>query len=87
MVNFTFCVFYHNVFKKALFFPHKDSPPQDTMALTSDSKKRSQLKEVAGIPLQSATVDNWSQIQNFEAKPDDLLICTYPKAGDWGAGQ
>uniref|UniRef100_A0A8D2DBB5 Sulfotransferase n=1 Tax=Sciurus vulgaris TaxID=55149 RepID=A0A8D2DBB5_SCIVU len=51
------------------------------MALTSDLKKQSQLKEVAGIPLQTATVDNWSQIQNFEAKPDDLLICTYPKAG------
>ncbi|VTJ88703.1 Hypothetical predicted protein [Marmota monax] len=51
------------------------------MALTSDLKKQSQLKEVAGIPLQSTTVDNWSQIQNFEAKPDDLLICTYPKAG------
>ncbi|XP_077885036.1 sulfotransferase 1C2 isoform X2 [Ictidomys tridecemlineatus] len=51
------------------------------MALTSNLKKQSQLKEVAGIPLQSTTVDNWSQIQNFEAKPDDLLICTYPKAG------
>uniref|UniRef100_A0A286X789 Sulfotransferase n=1 Tax=Cavia porcellus TaxID=10141 RepID=A0A286X789_CAVPO len=37
--------------------------------------------EVAGVPLQAATVDNWSQIQNFEAKPDDLLICTYPKSG------
>ncbi|MBZ3890234.1 Sulfotransferase 1C2 [Sciurus carolinensis] len=51
------------------------------MALISDLKKQSQLKEVAGIPLQTATVDNWSQIQSFEAKPDDLLICTYPKAG------
>ncbi|XP_077657138.1 sulfotransferase 1C2-like [Urocitellus parryii] len=51
------------------------------MALTSNLKKQSQLKEVAGIPLQSTTVDNWSQIQNFEVKPDDLLICTYPKAG------
>ncbi|XP_047393704.1 sulfotransferase 1C2-like isoform X1 [Sciurus carolinensis] len=51
------------------------------MALTSDLKKQPLLKEVAGILLQTATVDNWSQIQNFEAKPDDLLICTYPKAG------
>ncbi|XP_019607242.1 sulfotransferase 1C2 isoform X1 [Rhinolophus sinicus] len=51
------------------------------MALTAESR-RPQLREVAGIPLQATTVDNWSQIQNFEAKPDDLLICTYPKAGD-----
>nr|KAF6449045.1 sulfotransferase family 1C member 2 [Rousettus aegyptiacus] len=51
------------------------------MALTTDLGRRPQLREVAGIPLQATTVDNWSQIQNFEAKPDDLLICTYPKSG------
>lgn len=51
------------------------------MALTAELR-RPQLREVAGIPLQAATVDNWSQIRNFEAKPDDLLICTYPKSGD-----
>ncbi|KFO36827.1 Sulfotransferase 1C2 [Fukomys damarensis] len=39
------------------------------------------LVEVAGVPLPASTVDNWSQIHNFEAKPDDLLICTYPKSG------
>lgn len=59
--------------KRALFCP------QDTMA--EDTKCRKPLAEVAGVPLQAATVDNWSQIQNFEAKPDDLLICTYPKSG------
>uniref|UniRef100_A0A096NCD7 Sulfotransferase n=1 Tax=Papio anubis TaxID=9555 RepID=A0A096NCD7_PAPAN len=51
------------------------------MALTSELGKQIKLKEVEGTLLQSATVDNWSQIQSFEAKPDDLLICTYPKAG------
>uniref|UniRef100_A0A2I2YIA3 Sulfotransferase n=1 Tax=Gorilla gorilla gorilla TaxID=9595 RepID=A0A2I2YIA3_GORGO len=51
------------------------------MALTSDLGKQIKLKEVEGTLLQPATVDNWSQIQSFEAKPDDLLICTYPKAG------
>ncbi|KAF6270083.1 sulfotransferase family 1C member 2 [Rhinolophus ferrumequinum] len=50
------------------------------MALTAELR-RPQLREVAGIPLQATTVGNWSQIQNFEAKPDDLLICTYPKSG------
>lgn len=56
------------------------------MALTSELGKQIKLKEVEGTLLQSATVDNWSQIQSFEAKPDDLLICTYPKAGDCRAG-
>ncbi|PNJ04641.1 SULT1C2 isoform 4 [Pongo abelii] len=51
------------------------------MALTSELGKQIKLKEVEGTLLQPATVDNWSQIQSFEAKPDDLLICTYPKAG------
>lgn len=49
--------------------------------MAEDTKCRKPLAEVAGVPLQAATVDNWSQIQNFEAKPDDLLICTYPKSG------
>jgi hypothetical protein len=56
------------------------------MALTPELSKKTHLKEVAGIPLQVATVDNWRQIQSFEAKPDDLLICTYPKSGDCGQG-
>ncbi|KAM6179897.1 sulfotransferase 1C2-like [Erethizon dorsatum] len=49
------------------------------MAEAAESRKP--LVEVAGVPLQAATMDNWNQIQNFEAKPDDLLICTYPKSG------
>ncbi|XP_004478469.1 sulfotransferase 1C1-like [Dasypus novemcinctus] len=51
------------------------------MALNTEVRKSPQLREVEGIPLQPATVDNWSQIQKFEAKPDDLLICSYPKSG------
>ncbi|XP_045837023.1 sulfotransferase 1C2 [Meles meles] len=56
-------------------------PLQDSMALAAALEGQLQLREVSGIPLQASTVDNWSQIQNFEAKPDDLLICTYPKSG------
>ncbi|XP_054543715.1 sulfotransferase 1C4-like [Talpa occidentalis] len=53
------------------------------MALTAELGRPPQMREVAGVPLQAATVDNWSQIQNFEAKSDDLLICTYPKSETW----
>lgn len=52
----------------------------DPMALTTAGTQPS-LGEVAGIPLPATTVDNWHQIQGFEAQPDDLLICTYPKSG------
>ncbi|XP_063123906.1 sulfotransferase 1C2A-like isoform X1 [Rattus norvegicus] len=51
------------------------------MALAPELSRQTKLKEVAGIPLRDSTVDNWSQIQTFKAKPDDLLICTYPKSG------
>ncbi|KAJ1078194.1 hypothetical protein K5549_016765, partial [Capra hircus] len=52
----------------------------DPMALTTAGTQPS-LGEVAGIPLPATTVDNWHQIQGFEAQSDDLLICTYPKSG------
>ncbi|CAH7235278.1 Sult1c2 [Phodopus roborovskii] len=54
------------------------------MAQTPELSKPTKWKgiaEIAGISLMADTVDNWSQIQTFKAKPDDLLICTYPKSG------
>nr|XP_056719796.1 sulfotransferase 1C2-like [Euleptes europaea] len=43
--------------------------------------KRSELVEVEGVPFAKETEENWSLLQAFAARPDDLLICTYPKAG------
>ncbi|XP_075419468.1 sulfotransferase 1C4 [Tenrec ecaudatus] len=36
---------------------------------------------VKGILQPTPTCESWDQIWNFQAKPDDLLISTYPKAG------
>ncbi|XP_049637310.1 sulfotransferase 1C4 [Suncus etruscus] len=36
---------------------------------------------IEGILLPTPTCDLWDQIWNFQAKPDDLLVSTYPKAG------
>ncbi|KAL7977347.1 hypothetical protein Chor_009296 [Crotalus horridus] len=43
--------------------------------------KRSKLVEIEGISLLDSTAENLELLRNFKAQPDDLLICTYPKAG------
>ena len=40
-----------------------------------------ETKEVNGILMTKMISDNWDKIWNFQAKPDDLLIATYAKAG------
>lgn len=42
---------------------------------------RPEYGEVEGILLAKTTCEMWDQIWRFKARPDDLLICTYPKAG------
>nr|XP_060636548.1 sulfotransferase 1C2-like [Anolis sagrei ordinatus] len=37
--------------------------------------------EVEGVPLFTGIAANWDSIWHFKARPDDLIICTYPKAG------
>ncbi|XP_033003555.1 sulfotransferase 1C4 [Lacerta agilis] len=43
--------------------------------------KRFEVGEVRGIPLTKEICDKWHKIWAFQAKPDDLLIATYAKAG------
>uniref|UniRef100_A0A674I3N7 Sulfotransferase n=1 Tax=Terrapene triunguis TaxID=2587831 RepID=A0A674I3N7_9SAUR len=50
---------------------------QYTMALG----KMKDLNEVGGVLLPKRVCDRWDQIWNFRARPDDLLIATYAKAG------
>ncbi|XP_060636545.2 sulfotransferase 1C2-like [Anolis sagrei] len=50
-------------------------------SLDPNSTKDSLLVDFDGIPYCKETVKYWEEIQNFKARPDDVLICTYPKAG------
>lgn len=43
--------------------------------------ERSTNEEVEGVPLLIHTTEKWSRIWEFQARPDDVLICTYPRAG------
>ncbi|CAM5074892.1 unnamed protein product, partial [Natator depressus] len=42
---------------------------------------RSETDEVGGVLLPKRVCDRWDHIWNFRARPDDLLIATYAKAG------
>ncbi|XP_013931685.1 PREDICTED: sulfotransferase family cytosolic 1B member 1-like isoform X2 [Thamnophis sirtalis] len=47
----------------------------------SDVFYRYPLTLVRGIPLMEPIANQWDPIENFQARPDDLIISTYPKAG------
>ncbi|XP_075883144.1 cytosolic sulfotransferase 2-like [Nelusetta ayraudi] len=53
--------------------------------MSADTKKDGLTREVLfdfhGVPMTTNFTDKWDKIQNFQAKPDDILIATYPKAG------
>ncbi|KAH0626569.1 hypothetical protein JD844_001631 [Phrynosoma platyrhinos] len=46
-----------------------------------ESIKRATLVEVEGVSLTNDLAENWDSLWAFKARPDDLLISTYPKAG------
>lgn len=50
-------------------------------AMDPASIKQLQLVEIEGVPLLETIVEQWDAIWGFKARSDDLLICTYPKAG------
>lgn len=42
---------------------------------------RSELFDVDGVPLTEPIASIWDQVWKFKARPDDVLIATYAKAG------
>lgn len=46
-----------------------------------ENLERPELYEFHGVSMTHYFTDNWENIKNFKALPDDILIATYPKAG------
>uniref|UniRef100_A0A672IP34 Sulfotransferase n=1 Tax=Salarias fasciatus TaxID=181472 RepID=A0A672IP34_SALFA len=46
-----------------------------------DTIPRPELFDFHGVSMINMFTENWENIQNFQARPDDILIATYPKAG------
>ncbi|KAM9301590.1 sulfotransferase 1 family member D1-like [Gastrophryne carolinensis] len=42
---------------------------------------------VHGVPIVSDCAENWDQVERFQARPDDVVIATYPKAGTTWASE
>nr|XP_020835149.1 sulfotransferase 1C4-like isoform X2 [Phascolarctos cinereus] len=51
------------------------------MELKWNLMDRETASQVRGIALFKSTCDYWNKIWDFQAKPDDVLISSYPKAG------
>ncbi|XP_069508159.1 sulfotransferase 1 family member D1-like [Ambystoma mexicanum] len=46
-----------------------------------DPYLRQKLVPIRGVPMLDSLVENWPAVEAVQARPDDLLIATYPKAG------
>lgn len=62
---------------------------EESIRRASKSLCRFPLRSVRGIPLMEPIAQNWESVWSFCPDPSDLLISTYPKAGEteksgWG---
>ncbi|XP_072305785.1 cytosolic sulfotransferase 2-like [Eucyclogobius newberryi] len=46
-----------------------------------EKPQRPPLIDFHGVCFSRYFTDNWNNVQNFKARPDDILIATYPKSG------
>lgn len=48
---------------------------------------RPTLFDFHGVSMTKYFTKNWDNVQNFKARPDDIVIATYPKAGKYTKSQ
>ncbi|NXF97760.1 ST1D1 Sulfotransferase, partial [Eubucco bourcierii] len=48
---------------------------------------RKELSSLHGMPFYESFIEGWPQVETFQARPDDLLISTYPKSGTTWASE
>lgn len=53
----------------------------ESFLLRMDLPPRPEMFDFHGVPMTHYLTDNWENIQNFQARPDDIFIASYPKAG------
>ena len=46
-----------------------------------ESVPRPEIFDFKGVSMIDVFTNNWENVQNFQARPDDILVATYPKAG------
>ncbi|KAM9341836.1 cytosolic sulfotransferase 3-like [Pholidichthys leucotaenia] len=56
-------------------------PAVINMSHNPDEPSRPKLFDFHGVAMIHIFTDNWDNVQSFQARPDDILIATYPKAG------
>ncbi|MBN3320712.1 ST1S1 sulfotransferase, partial [Atractosteus spatula] len=52
-----------------------------SVSLSVMEVKRPELTEFRGVCMSHYFTDNFDNVEKFQARPDDILIATYPKAG------
>lgn len=52
-----------------------------------ETPPRPTLFDFHGVYMTKYFTENWDNVQNFKARPDDIVIATYPKAGKYTKSQ